>query len=414
MAQFREHRRAAGSAWLLILAVVLAGCGGAVSRQTAGERPRAAPVTRPMPSAGRVRSRVALESLRMATRRVGWAVSVGRDGYPLTVVRTADGGLTWRDAGPPGLSGQGLRAAFYSARDAWVTWSRPFHPAWPVTYKTTDAGRTWTRMGSIGIRAIGASAPDMVTGRLGWVTAGLGAAAGSSGMALFRTVDGGARWQLAELTTGHGRLARGAIPFGCDKGDAVFSGPETGWVAGSCAGGRPAFWVTRDGGRAWQYQSLPRPSGTEPLASCQCLLTPPVFVSPSDGALWILGEPAFTAAAYLTRNGGRTWTPIRLPGSAVPVQTPDFANSQDGFVIGGQMVRDGQPAAPERLYATTDGGAAWAVRSASPIPAQPALDFLTPSFGFATSIRYGPLRPYLLETTNGGATWTSLPASRTG
>jgi len=84
----------------------------------------------------------------MVTEWVGWAVAVDHDGYPLAVVRTTDGGRLWRDCGPPGLHGQPLRAAFYGARDAWVTWSFPLKRAWPVTYRTTDGWRSWERMGS--------------------------------------------------------------------------------------------------------------------------------------------------------------------------------------------------------------------------------------------------------------------------
>jgi photosystem II stability/assembly factor-like uncharacterized protein len=258
----------------------------------------------------------------------------------------------------------------------------------------------------------------MVTGRLGWVTAGLGIAAGSSGIAIFRTADGGIRWRLVELTPGQGSQTPGAIPFGCDKGNAaVFSDARTGWVAGSCAGGRPAFWVSRDGGRTWRHQPLPQRSGTGMLASCQCFLTAPVFTSPEDGALWATdmpGPPALAAAAYLTRDGGRTWTPVRLPGGRVPLQAPDFVDGQQGFVIAGRLATGMQPPGDVRLYATADGGATWASRSASPLLGQAALDFVTPAAGFATLISYGPLRSYLLRTSNGGRTWTGVPARLAG
>src|SRR6266568_3497128 len=171
MAQSREHRRAAGlEAWLLILAALLPGCGGAHSRLPAAGHRSAAHQPTTTPPAAPERSRVALESPRMVTQRIGWAVADDHNGYPLAVVRTVDGGRTWRAAGPPGLSVRGLSAAFYSARDAWVTWSALRSRAWPVTYRTTDGGRTWARMGSIPIRQP-AWAPDMVTGQLGWVTA---------------------------------------------------------------------------------------------------------------------------------------------------------------------------------------------------------------------------------------------------
>jgi Protein of unknown function (DUF4232) len=83
-------------AWLLIVAAVVPACGVARSRPPARSSVG--------PSAGPVPSRVALESLRMITPQVGWAVSVDDDGNPRGVVRTTDGGRVWSDAGPPGLN----------------------------------------------------------------------------------------------------------------------------------------------------------------------------------------------------------------------------------------------------------------------------------------------------------------------
>lgn len=142
-------------------------------------------------------------------------------------------------------------------------------------------------------------------------------------------------------------------------------------------------------------------------------LTAPIFTSPQDGALWGSGIPvqhALSTAAYVTHNGGRAWTPVRLPGGRVPLQTPDFVDGQHGFVIGGRLPRLGQVARDVRLYATADGGATWTARSASPLLRQASLDFVTPAVGFATLVSYGPLRSCLLETRDGGATWTSVPA----
>lgn len=351
-------------------------------------------------------------SLRMVTPQVGWAVRVDGNGYPVGVVRTTDGGRVWRDTGPPGLRGQRLSAAFSSATDAWLTWNPGFWGR-PVIYRTIDGGVTWSRMGRLPMAVLGASAPDMVTGQLGWVGAGLGVAGGSSGMAIFRTTDGGQRWRLAELTSSN-RQTPGAVPFSCDKGLAGFSSVTTGWVTGTCAGGPPTFWVSHDGGWSWRRQPLPRPSGHGLLASCSCFITGPVFTSPQDGALWasdLPGPPGQAQAAYLTRDGGRTWAPLHLPGGRVPLQIPDFIDGAHGFVLGGRLADPGQPARDVRLFATMDGGVTWTARLADPLLGQAILDMVTPAAGFATWVSYGPLRPHLLETRNGGATWTGVPAS---
>jgi photosystem II stability/assembly factor-like uncharacterized protein len=405
MARFSwKHRRAAGlTVRLLVLAALVPGCSGAHSRPLSGELVRSA--ARPVPS------RVALASLRMVTPQAGWAVALDGNGYPLAVVRTVDGGRVWRDAGPPGLRGQRLSAAFNSASDAWLTWN-PKSRGRPVTYRTTNGGRTWSRMGRVPLAVLGASAPDMVTRQLGWVGADLGVAAGSSGMAVFRTTDGGAHWRLAELTN-YNRHTPGAVPVACDKGLAGFSTAATGWVSGTCAGGPPTLWVSHDSGQTWRQQPLPRPSGTGTLAACQCFLTGPVFTSAQDGALWasdLPGAPAKALAAYLTRDGGRAWTPIHLPDGRVPLQTPDFVDGQHGFVTGGRLAKHGQTIWDVRLYATTDGGVTWAARPASPLLNQATLDFVTPTTGFATLNSYNPPRSYLLTTNDAGTHWTAVPA----
>jgi len=79
------------------------------------------------------------------------------------------------------------------------------------------------------------------------------------------------------------------------------------------------------------------------------------------------GPAPLAAAAYLSRDGGRTLTPIRLPGGRVPLQTPGFFDAQHGFVIGGRLTtKGGQVAGDVRLYATADSGATCATSAMPP------------------------------------------------
>ncbi len=94
----------------------------------------------------------------------------------------------------------------------------------------------------------------------------------------------------------------------------------------------------------------------------------------------------------------------------MPLQAPEFVNGEQGFVIGGRHLYGVHPPRDVRLYATTDGGATWIPQSANALLNQAALDFVTPTAGFASVISYTPFRSHLLETRDGGATWTSGPA----
>jgi hypothetical protein len=177
----------------------------------------------------------------MVTSRVGWAVAVDRNGYPVAVVRTTDGGRVWQGAGPRGMRGQGLRAAFYNARVAWVTGSHPWSRAWPVIFRTTDGGRTWVRMGSVPIGAIGASSPDMVTGQRGFVTGGRLTSGGHvRDVWLYATTDGGATW-----------AAQSASPL-LGQATLDFVTPAVGFATSISYGPfRSYLLATADGGATW-------------------------------------------------------------------------------------------------------------------------------------------------------------------
>src|SRR5215470_17046529 len=96
--------------------------------------------------AGGAGGTLALQSVRMITASIGWAVGGGPNLAATILVRTTDGGRTWRDAGPAGLRGAWWNASFDSARDAWLTLLAA-NLTRPVIYRTVDGGRTWRRTG---------------------------------------------------------------------------------------------------------------------------------------------------------------------------------------------------------------------------------------------------------------------------
>jgi photosystem II stability/assembly factor-like uncharacterized protein len=384
-------------------------CGGCSPSARSGAIHPASAVI-PVGSAG---GTLALQSVRMITASTGWAVAGGPNQSTQILVRTTDGGRTWRDAGPAALRGPYFlwNASFYSARAAWLTLLRA-NLTRPVIYRTTDGGRTWQRTGVAPVDATYASAPDMLGG-LGWITTSRDYGMGKEISTILRTTDGGARWRLAELSSPV-HPTPGALPAECGKNDAVFSAPAVGWVTAGCISAHPLpFWRSGDEGRTWRYAALPSPWRTGRLSTCQCYLSGPAFTSPGVGVIWGQAGPGsgpldLAGVAWLTRDGGLTWVPVRLPDGLQPIGAPDFVGSRRGYVLGGQFGPSGAPPRWVRLLATSDGGVTWTLTSARRLPGATIVDFVTPATGFALV----PGTRYLLRTNDGGITWTVIPASR--
>ena len=118
----------------------------------------------------------ALSKVRFVDDRTGWAV-----GEAGVVLRTADGGSTWKKVQLAPKCGL-LDVDFVDRRFGWVCGSIAL--GGDIGYRTTDGGATWTRENII-VDAI--QAVDFTDRRHGWQ-------AGASGLVLF-TDDGGASWK---------------------------------------------------------------------------------------------------------------------------------------------------------------------------------------------------------------------------
>ena len=158
-----------------------------------------------------------------------WVLTLARSGSgPQRVDRTADGGRRWIDVTPPGLvnatSARVLDQLFaLDGRRAWLTYG-PLRDDSPQTLlATADAGTTWTSLGRVPRTDCTVWFVDPTDG---WCVF-IGAAAGSEGVDLYRTTDGGRTWREVSRTDPNGRSTPGSLPFGCDK-DLAFDTPSLG------------------------------------------------------------------------------------------------------------------------------------------------------------------------------------------
>ena len=336
--------------------------------------PSTSPVQVPLVPGGNV-----LISMRMTSLSVMWAATNNH------VLRSTDSGRHWADVTPHGQSDW---AAFFAVDDgaAWVIHS-DFNAHVYSVWRTVDAGQTWH---SFTGRLPGGGVTNVyfIDRQHGWITDNLGAAAGSEGVAIVRSTDGGANWtvvaQSNDPTTNQGKSG---IEFGCDKGAAVFGNTEVGLLTTYCAGGPPLVYRTTDGGYTWRGESLPNVPSTQYGGGAENA----TFLSPTDAIIeteYYDNGPVYGLLA--TRDGGATWSAYRLPGGG----TVDFESIFSGWQMN------------DTLFATTDGGRTWHT-TGSPLPFKGTgltLQYL--GKGIAAAFSWRGTTAY--RTDDGGRTWRSV------
>jgi photosystem II stability/assembly factor-like uncharacterized protein len=359
------------------------------------------PITPVVPPAiPAVPSADAIGDVQMFSQSTGWAQRLS-DG---AVLHTTHGVQRWTVASPP-PTGQLVAVAFVGPEVARVI-TVPTGAAAQTTlqsWATQDGGATWTREGSLGVQGFDASvggALDFLDPEHGWFSQ-IEVARGVAGTALFRTADGGAHWTEVAATSDASPGSTGVIPDGCDVLTATFSSVSTGWMTGTCLNAPPPFYVTRDGGLTWVVAPLsPLPAGFNEGTSF-----PPTFTSSEGGTLLTENdaEAGVTTSLFATTDGGLSWE-LRSTSAGAPVAA-DFLGARDGWLV---TDGNGIGSAPE-LYTTGDGGSTWTRVNAFPYEGL-SLDFLSPQLGWASAdlddSQGGPT--YLVQTQDGGRSWSAV------
>lgn len=224
-------------------------------------------------------------SLFFLTPDVGWVVNE-------MVYRTIDGGQTWTQLAmtPRGseVRQRAMRVAPTLADFIPALWFTDDQNGFMArldgeVYKTTDAGKTWTRILAADSKL---TSIFFVNGQSGWVTGARGFIA--------RTVDGGVTWSTPPATTT------------ADLTGIFFINKETGWAVGA----QSTILYTDDGGLTWKQGSVSGLLGAPPLASVS-------FVDEQRG--WAVGgngegdpfSPVSPSNVILaTQDGGQTWKSV--------------------------------------------------------------------------------------------------------
>ncbi len=326
-----------------------------------------------------------VQSLDMLDANNGWASSSNQ------ILRTLDGGTSWYNATPAGLSTVAPAVSFFlNDTTAWVLVSAG-NPTSGTLYHTTDGGSTWTSTSV----PFGGGSMQFLDPNNGWIMVGLGAAMSHMAVAVYRTGDGGATWSQVFTDEPNVPNTSDSLPFVGDKNGLAASDMDHAWVTGA----EPVndfiyVYMTQDGGKTWSGQNPALPSA---FAGAMTSANPPRFFSNTEAVLPV-GVYANTNAVilYVSHDGGLTWiatTPVALNGRA---SLPD---PQDFFVWDGGTT----------LYVSHDGGGSWTAVSTNVniINELSSYQFVNATTGWAiTSDASGNTTLY--QTTDGGANWNVL------
>jgi photosystem II stability/assembly factor-like uncharacterized protein len=311
----------------------------------------------------------------------GWAMT--RDNQ---VLYTRNGGTTWRDVTPNGMTNVGPAGVSFAStdpQDAWLAVT-PIDAKPTIVYRTANGGQSWQSVGIAGQTVW----PKIrfLNGNTGILLLAGPPAAGSAGLVLYRSADGGATWSVAANETWS--PTHTPTVFGGDKNGFGFNGTGSIWLTGSDMVDTVLLYVSRDGGHSWQSQQIPLPHGVSVVGG-DATTEPPLFFGPVQGILPV--QFGSTMVFYGSRDGGLTWSPT----SPVRGDVYSVVNASDIFVSDGTMI-----------YRTSDGGANWAaVQPNRSFEGVSALDFINALDGWAI------LNGEILRTTDGGASWTDLSAA---
>jgi len=294
-------------------------------------------VTHPLLLSG---AEVNLERVKLIDSEVGWVLSRGeRERYSL--LRTEDGGYTWRDISPPhqypkSSYGRELEVHFYDRNIGWVSFYRS-----SIIWRTEDGGITWdgiqlpyeTDVGAYSM--IRSNDQNRV-----WIFQHhnvIGLYKGEEYHSISRSDDGGRTWEAILDPIMDPSLNLGS------KTGLVFLDEDYGWLTRSFDGiqAHIGLDVTTDGGETWEFIELPRPDfAPDLLEVCEYGLYNPWIGSRQLGMVRVEvicdheDEFIWQNYIYRTEDGGGTWTTMDYPRGRLRI-----IDDQVLFSLSGEILR---------------------------------------------------------------------------
>ncbi|MEV0122599.1 oxidoreductase [Streptomyces sp. NPDC050703] len=273
--------------------------------------------------------------LAAVSRATAWVAGSGG-----TVLRTADGGGTWRDVSPPGAGSLEFRdVEAFDGRRAVVLAIGEGEAS--RVLRTDDGGATWTEsFRNTDPRAFydcmtffdhrhGLAVSDPVDGRY----------------RILSTADGGRSWKVLP-DTGTPAAQQGEAAFAASGQCLVSTGPRDVWLATGGAA-RARVLHSADRGLTWRATDAPVPAG-DPARGVFGLAFRDRTHGIAVGGDHRAGQASPEAAAT-TRDGGRTWRPAGQPPPAYRSGVTFFPHGRATALAVG----------PTGTDVTSDGGRTW-------------------------------------------------------
>jgi len=348
----------------------------------------------PIPAPSPARPPTTVSAMGLTGAQAGWAVTARG------LFATGTGGRRWADITPPGVRPRRISGVFFlDARHGWVAAGVPPQPArstppGEVIYRTADGGARWQadRLALPAQRYYDTGFVNWTSADLafadplhGWIELPRATNTSHSEAVLYRTGDGGRSWTQVTAPA---------------AGPITFTSATQGWTSGG-VGTNQRLYATADGGHSWQKQAWAGEQASPRAA--------PAIFGPRHQILAIGIPNAAQTGGTLTFYGRTGTDPAWRPVAALPSQlTADAA-----AVLGAS---DWVVVADPYLFTTTDSGLHW-----TRILTTPRIDGTDLVMA---SARHGwILQPAacgtfscgdeLLATTDGGRTWTPLnPGAR--
>lgn len=339
-----------------------------------------------------------LTSFRMLDATDGWATS---DPKQTQILRTTDGGKTWRSVTPAETALGRSEVFFLNSTHAWVISFLDYLD--PIVWRTKDGGDTW-EASHLYAEPMDPGAPTHERAWMkfsdadhGWLTLDY-----SLGMmnpwftVTFQTTNGGTTWE------------RGSDPP-CNDPEFGFLDAQFGWMlcASENEGEKPRLFQTNDGGQNWSTIELPLEN--EEISTCSG--GAPMLLSSKNGALmfncWPADYGSQIALLLQTQDGGQTWRSSKLPGDSSQLVAAhydlQFLNPQTAILFGPDGYSAVEPL-DRPIHRTLDGGQTWEKMGSLPGSAQ--ISFVDIDHGWA--LMTSATGSALFYTADGGRTWDPL------
>jgi len=381
---------------LIVLILVFAGssCGSSSTSSPEVPTPEATPALlldtpSPVESIAPIVSDPQLFSIQFISSLDGWGIT------ETEVVRTDDGGETWNNVTPDGLTDVGYSTVrdFLDANHAWLLIvDQNNFPFGGTLYATEDGGNTWT----ISATPFSSGYMKFLDADNGWMMADLGSGAGSMAVAVYQTTNGGSTWTRTFTNNTDDEGASDTLPRGGIKQLFVPLNMDTAWIGGVVYETGTVYLYRTDAGGEFWYKinlELPEEASKGELSVLQVKL-----ISDSQGFLAVRFSTTdkIEILLFFTTDAGTTWTlaPERLMGLGF-VEAPSATEVIYYFADQFQITKDAgntfETITPDRSFGDTVLG----------------MSFVSASTGWVLTFDENGHRS-LYKTADGAKTWSVL------